>query len=157
MASITTASAVDRHAAYNKSRIFILSVIALATAGINSATQTAIASDLQKTFFDPLDPLTSAQKIGSVLGVSFLGFAFTIAIGSPLLDYLGMGRLLTLSALCFITGSLTEIFASSITTGPDVYWVLFGAMILIGRNTPSLFGILTDNTDFTAVKLIAAV
>jgi MFS family permease len=128
----TTAAAVDRHAAYNKARIFILSVIALATAGINSATQTAIASDLQKTFFDPLDPLTSAEKIGSVLGVSFLGFAFTIAIGSPLLDYLGMGRLLTLSALCFITGSLAEIFAGSITTGPDIYWVLFGAMILIG-------------------------
>ena len=30
-------------------------------------------------------------------------------------------------------------------------------MILIGRNTPSLFGMLTDSTDFTAVKLIAAV
>jgi MFS family permease len=132
MASTTTAASVDRHAAYDKARIFILSVIALTTAGINSATQTAIASDLQKTFFDPLDPLTSAQKIGSVLGVSFLGFAFTIAIGSPLLDYLGMGRLLTLSAFCFIAGSLTEIFAGSITTGPDVYWVLFGAMIVIG-------------------------
>jgi MFS family permease len=128
----TIAAAIDKHAEYNKTRIFILSVIALATAGINSATQTAIASDLQKTFFDPLDPLTSAQKIGSVLGVSFLGFAFTIAIGSPLLDYLGMGRLLALSAFCFLAGTLTEIFAGRITTGPDVYWVLFGAMIVIG-------------------------
>jgi MFS family permease len=128
MASTTT----DRHASYNKARIFILSVIALATAGINSATQTAIASDLQKTFFDPIDPLTSAQRIGAVLGVSFLGFASTIAIGSPLLDYLGMGRLLTLSGFCFIAGTLIEMFAGSITTGPDIYWVLYGAMILIG-------------------------
>src|SRR5271167_517404 len=32
-----------------------------------------------------------------------------------------------------------------------------GAITLIGRNTPSLFGMLIDSTDFTAVKLIAAV
>jgi fucose permease len=127
----TIAAKIDKHSEYNKARIFILSVIALATAGINSATQTAIAGDLQR-IFDKIDPLTSAQKIGSVLGVSFLGFAFTIAIGSPLLDYIGMGRLLTLSAFCFVAGSLIEIFATSIASGPDVYWVFFGAMIVIG-------------------------
>src|ERR1700736_2051137 len=132
MASSTVGVRADRHASYNKSRIFILSVIALATAGINSAIQTAIAGDLQKIFFDPLDPLTSATKIGSILGVAFLGFAFTIAIGSPLLDYIGMGRLLTLSSLCFLTGTTVEIFAGNIAQGADVYWVLFGAMILIG-------------------------
>ena len=32
-----------------------------------------------------------------------------------------------------------------------------GAITLIGRNTPSLFGMLIDSTDFTAVKLAAAV
>ncbi len=127
MAMPTTAP-VDRHAAYNKRRIFILSVLALATAGMNSAIQTAIAGDLQRTFFDPIDKLRSAEMVGSVLGVAFLGFAFTIAIGSPLLDYLGMGRLLTLSSFCFLSGTLVEIFAG----GPNVYWVLYGAMLLIG-------------------------
>ena len=39
--------------------------------------------------------------IGAILGVPFLGFAFTIAIGSPLLDYIGMGLLLPLSGVCF--------------------------------------------------------
>jgi len=67
MATPIAASPVHRHAAYNKARIFILSVIALATAGINSATQTAIASDLQKTFFDPLDPLTSARSLAAAI------------------------------------------------------------------------------------------
>lgn len=125
MAMPSVNAAVDRHAAYNKSRIFLLSVIALATAGINSATQTAIAGDL-------LERLHSAEMVGSILGVSFLGFAFTIAIGSPLLDYIGMGRLLTLSSFCFLTGTLVEIFAFDIAKGPDVYWVLYGAMIIIG-------------------------
>ena len=32
--------------------------------------------------------------------VPFLGFAFTIAIGSPLLDYIGMRLLLPLSGIC---------------------------------------------------------
>jgi MFS family permease len=127
-----TATPIDRHAAYDKRRIFILSVIALCTAGINSATQTAIAGDLQRTFFDPIDRLRSAEMVGSVLGVAFLGFAFTIAIGSPLLDYLGMGRLLTLSSLCFLTGTSIEIFAGNLSQGPNVYWIIYGAMLLIG-------------------------
>ena len=32
-----------------------------------------------------------------------------------------------------------------------------GAITVIGRNTPSLFGMFTDSTDFAAVKLAAAV
>jgi len=67
----TVSPTVDRHAAYNKSRIFILSVLALCTAGINSAIQTAIAGDLQRVFFDPIDPVHSAQKVGEILGVAF--------------------------------------------------------------------------------------
>ena len=42
--------------------------------------------------------------IATVLGVPFLGFAITIAIGSPLLDYIGMGLLLPLSGFCFTVG-----------------------------------------------------
>jgi MFS family permease len=128
----TVSPTIDRHSSYNKSRIFILSVLALCTAGINSAIQTAIAGDLQRVFFDPFDPAHSAQKVGEILGVAFLGFAFTIAIGSPLLDYLGMGRLLTLSSICFTSGTLIEIFAARLTDGTDYYWTLFGGMIVIG-------------------------
>ena len=124
--------AADRHAGFNKQRIFILSVIALATAGMSSAIQTAVAGDLQRTFFDPIDPLKSAQMIGSILGVEFLGFAFTIAIGSPLLDYLGMGRLLALSSICFLAGTTAKIFAGNLVQGPNIYWLLYGCMIVTG-------------------------
>ncbi len=122
----------DRHASFNKTRIFILSVIALATAGMSSAIQTAVAGDLQRTFFDPIDPLRSAQMIGSILGVEFLGFAFTIAIGSPLLDYLGMGRLLALSSVCFLAGTTAKIFAGQVVHGPNIYWFLYGCMLTTG-------------------------
>src|SRR5947199_5064702 len=117
---------VDRHAGYNKGRIFLVSVLALFTAGVAASLRADVASDLQRIFFDPIDRAHSAEMIGAVLGIPFLGFAFTIAIGSPLLDYIGMRALLTLSGVCFLIGTLTILFAS----GPSVYntiWI--GALI----------------------------
>src|SRR5207253_540821 len=60
----------------------------------------------------------------------FLGFAFTIAIGSPLLDYIGMKLLLPLSGICFSLGMLTIIFADRFAAGADIYNVLWiGALV----------------------------
>ena len=132
MSAPSTVAANDRHAAYNKSRIFLVSVLALVTAGISSSLRTSIASDLQRVFFDPIDHLNSATMVGSVLGVAFLGFALTIAIGSPLLDALGMNRLLPLSSLCFIGGTLIVTFAGNLAQGAGVYRVVWFGMVLIG-------------------------
>src|SRR6266481_1621298 len=101
MKSSAAAVREDRHAAYNKPRLFLVSVMALFTAGLAASIRSNIASDLRRIFFDPIDKAHAAEMIGSVLGVAFLGFAFTIAIGSPLLDYIGMGLLLPLSGVCF--------------------------------------------------------
>jgi MFS family permease len=122
----------DKHAAYNPGKLFLVSVIALATAGVGFSIRGSIASNLQATFFDPIDKLHSAEMIGAVLGVVFLGFAFTIAIGSPLLDYLGMGRLLGLSSLCFIVGNLIVIFAENLKGSLSVYWVIWSGMLIVG-------------------------
>lgn len=121
---------VDRHAAYNKTRIFLVSVLALVTAGVAASLRADVASDLQHIFFDPIDKAHSAEMIGAVLGVPFLGFAFTIAIGSPLLDFIGAAVLLPLSGVCFIAGTLTILFASSLASGAGIYNVIwFGAVI----------------------------
>src|SRR5439155_4448182 len=120
----------DRHAGYNKSRLFLVSSLALATAGISAALRSNVASDLQRIYLDPIDKAHSAQMIANILGVSFLGFAITIAIGSPLLDYIGMSLLLPLSGILFTAGMLTMIFAGNLASGPGVYNVLwFGAVI----------------------------
>src|SRR5580704_7672017 len=112
--SASAPAAIDRHAAYDKSRIFLVSVLALFTAGLAASLRADVANDLQRIFFDPIDKARSGGMIGAVLGVPFLGFAFTIAIGSPLLDAIGMGLLLPLSGICFIAGTLTIVFASSL-------------------------------------------
>src|ERR1043166_8482443 len=101
----------DSHAAYNKKRLFLLSVLALTTTGIGFSIRGNIASELQAALFDPVDKLHSAEMVATALGVVFLGFAFTIAIGSPLLDYIGMGRLLRGSALCYLVGTLLVVGA----------------------------------------------
>jgi MFS family permease len=117
---------------YNRTKLFVLSVIALVTAGVAASIRASIGHDLQAVFFDPIDPLNSANMVGTVLGVPFLGFAISIAVGSPLLDAVGMGRVLALSCLCFVTGTLTVIFAAQLAGALPVYRVLWLGMALSG-------------------------
>ena len=82
--------------------------------------------------FEPIDRLHSNEMIGSVLGVVFLGFALTIAIGSPLLDYIGMGRLLALSGFCFVVGTLAVINCDKFSTAETIYRNTWLGMLVIG-------------------------
>ena len=122
--------AAERHAEYKKSRLMLVSSLALATAGISASLRANTALDLQRVFFDPIDRAHSGEMIANILGVPFLGFALTIAIGSPLLDYIGMSLLLPLSGICFSIGMLLMVFASTIATGGGVYGAIWlGAAI----------------------------
>lgn len=127
----TVAPVADRHTEYKKGRLLLVSSLALATAGISASLRANTATDLQRIFFDPIDRAHSGEMIANILGVPFLGFALTIAIGSPLLDYIGMSLLLPLSGICFSIGMLMIVFANSMATGSGVYDVIwFGAVIL---------------------------
>jgi hypothetical protein len=130
MNTTVEAPVADRHVDYKKGRLMLVSSLALATAGISASLRANTAVDLQRIFFDPIDRAHSGEMIANILGVPFLGFALTIAIGSPLLDYIGMSLLLPLSGVCFSIGMLLMVFANSIASGPGVYDVIwFGAVI----------------------------
>src|SRR5271155_1974591 len=122
----------ERHAKYKKGRLMLVSSMALATCGISAALRANTAIDLQRVFFDPIDRAHSAEMIANILGVPFLGFALTIAIGSPLLDYIGMSLLLPLSGICFSIGMLMIVFASSIASGSGVYHVIWMGAVILG-------------------------
>lgn len=132
MNATMTPPVADQHAAYNKSKLFLISVIALVTCGISFSMRASVAGTLRTTFFDPINPMHSAEMIGAVLSVASLGFAMTIAIGSPMLDFLGMGRLLMLSSLCFISGTTIVDFADKLASGGSIYWVLWSGVLLMG-------------------------
>jgi fucose permease len=122
----------DRHAGYDKKKLFVLSVLALATAGISFSLRSSVAEVLRTTYFDPLDKLHSAEMIGGALGVAFLGFAFTIALTSPFLDNLGIGRVLQASSCCFILGTLGVIFADALSGPLGIYRTIWLGMLLTG-------------------------
>jgi hypothetical protein len=132
MNNTVTAPVADRHVEYKKSRLMLVSSLALATAGISASLRANTAADLQRVFFDPIDRAHSGEMVANILGVPFLGFALTIAIGSPLLDYIGMSLLLPLSGICFSIGMLMVVFASSIATGSGVYDVIWLGAVILG-------------------------
>jgi fucose permease len=112
----------------DKRRLFLVSLLALFTAGVGASLRSNVAGDLQRIFFDPIDKAHSAEMIGSVLGVPFLGYAITIAVGSSLLDVIGMGILLPMSGVLFIFGTLIILFAG----GPHVYAVMWTGAVVTG-------------------------
>jgi len=129
-ASRRSSPPVGRLAQYNTGRLLFVSSLALTTAGIAASLRANTASDLQRIFLDPLNKAHSAEMIGGILGIPFLGFAVTIAIGSPLLDTIGMGLLLPLAGLCLGGGALMMVFAGQFATGMGVYNSLWlGALI----------------------------
>ena len=132
MSAPAAAVVADRHVAYQKTRLFFVSSLALAMAGIGASLRANTAGDLQRLFFDPIDRAHSAEMIANILGLPFLGFALTIAIGSPLLDYIGMGLLLPLSGVCFAAGALTMIFADQLSSGAGVYDVIWVGALITG-------------------------
>lgn len=117
---------------YHKKSLFLLSVIALVTTGIGFSIRGNIASELQTSLFDPVDKLRSAEMVATALGIVFLGFACTIAIGSPLLDYIGMGRLLRVSSLCYLVGTAIVVFSPSLQGTISLYTLVCVGMLVIG-------------------------
>src|ERR1700733_10352641 len=117
MSTPAVSGGVDRHAGYNKSRLFLVSCLALTTAGISAALRSNTGSDIERIFLQPIDRVHSGEMIGKILGVPFLGVAITIAIERPLLDFIGMGFLLPMSGALFSVGMLLMMFAGDLASG----------------------------------------
>ena len=132
MGTVAVAQTFDRHSEYKRGRLFFSGSLALAMAGINAALRANTAGDLQRIFLDPIDKVHSAEMIATILGVPFLGFALTIAVGSPLLDMIGMGLLLPLSGILFSAGMALMIFAGHLASGPGVYRVIWLGAVIAG-------------------------
>jgi len=74
----TSPKGVGDGATYKNARLFLVSGLALAMAGISASLRANTASDLQRIYLDPVDAVHSAERIASILGLPFLRFAITI-------------------------------------------------------------------------------
>jgi MFS family permease len=121
-----------RSSELNHSQLFWIGVLALFTAAMSASMRATVASDIKTEFLDPIDLASSGTMIGESLGAAFLGFAFTLFFTSPLLDNIGMGRLLRVAAGCFIAGTLITVFADSVASGTGIFWCIWSGMFLMG-------------------------
>ena len=129
---MTNPSAIaDGHDDANKRRLFLICLFTITTTSMSFVLRSSIAQDIQTRLFDPIDPLHSAAMVGSALGVAFLGFALTVAIGSPLIDAVGMRTVLLICGVSFISGTVLTILAGTIAPG-NVYGAVWLGMLLTG-------------------------
>jgi MFS family permease len=115
----------------NKKRLFLICLLAITTTSMSFAMRSAVAPDIQKHLFDAIDPLRSAQLVGSALGVAFLSFAITLAVGSPLIDAVGMRTVLVICGLSFVIGTGCVVSADSVG-GEGVYYLVWLGMLFCG-------------------------
>lgn len=114
----------------NHRSIFWISVLALFTAALSNSIRAGAAGAIKTALLDPIDLQRSGEMIGTVLGNSFLGFALSLLVISPLLDRIGAKRVILFAAACFILGP--ALVLASAVSGESVYSVLNAAMILWG-------------------------
>lgn len=122
----------DGHDDANKRRLFLVCLCAIVTTSMSFILRGAIAQDLQLAYFDQIDKAHSAGMVGSALGAVFLTFAITLAVGSPLIDAVGMRNVLLICAGSFLLGSTLVITADKIASGPGMYTVVWIGMLLSG-------------------------
>jgi len=113
----------------NRSRLFRASCTALATAALVFTIRGDIADALAGDF------RLTKREVGWVMGAGFWGFTLSIIVGGALLDWLGMRRLLLLSAGGYIVGSILTVTAPMPAPGASTlpgFLSLFAATLLIG-------------------------
>ena len=105
---------------YPRRKIYILSSLALFTAGLSFALRGAIIASIVNEFSPG-----SAALAGNLLGAAFLGFGLTLLGASIFLDRIGMGRALLACALTFSAGTLLSISASGESAIPSLRFGFF--------------------------------
>ncbi len=114
----------------NHRSIFWISVLALFIAAFANSVRAGAAGAIKTALLDPIDPLHSGEMIGAVLGSSFLGFALSLVVISPLLDRIGAKRVILFAAACFIIGPALVLLAAN--AGGSVVTLLNIAMVIWG-------------------------
>ena len=99
--------------------LFGASNVALVVTALTFATRGGFIAPWMEEF-----NLTATQ-VGWIVGTAFWGFTLAMVILGPLVDVIGIGRVLILAFIGHVIGLLLTIFASG-------FWTLFFSTMLIG-------------------------
>ncbi|MQY78627.1 MAG: MFS transporter [Bacteroidetes bacterium] len=104
----------------NSKRLFFASCIALIVTAISFALRARL-----ETVFGPEGYGLTLEEIGWAFGPAFWGFTLAMFIGGPLVDYLGIKRIIWTAFICHTLGITGTILAHD-------FWTLFFGTLAIG-------------------------
>ena len=116
----------------NRRSIFWISVLALFTAALSFSIRTGASGAIKAALLDPVMPAHSGEWIAAAIGNSFLGFALTLLVISPLLDLIGAKRAILFASACFIVGPALIILSPTMGGIDRVYAMLTVGMVISG-------------------------
>jgi len=102
-----------------KTLLFNASCVALVVTALAFATRGSFVEAWVTEF-----GLTHTQ-VGWIVGTAFWGFTLAMVFGGPLVDIIGMGRIIAIAFVCHVVGILLTIFATG-------FWSLFISTLFIG-------------------------
>lgn len=111
----------------SQKKLFFIGNLSIFMIGLGFAVRTAIAGSLQTDIYNHIDLANATTMLGEAMGLTFTGFALTLLLGSALVDLVGIKRMLLLSALGYVLGSVLIIVASIMPVSGGVE-----AMVLVG-------------------------
>jgi MFS family permease len=117
---------------YNRRSLFAICVLALFTAALSFSIRTGASGAIKAALFDPTVPMHSGEMIAAALGNSFLGFALSLLVISPLLDVIGAKRVILFASVCFILGPILILLSPNMTGIDAVYGLLTVGMVVCG-------------------------
>ncbi|WP_444957663.1 MFS transporter [Microbulbifer sp. ZKSA002] len=113
-------------------KIFLVGNLSIFMIGLGLAVRAVIATNLQEDIYNHIDLANSTAMLGEAIGITFAGFAFTLLFGSALVDLVGIKRMLLLSSIGYVLGSLLIIFASMIPPSAGVENLVLIGLLLTG-------------------------
>jgi fucose permease len=102
-----------------KTQLFNASCVALIVTALAFATRGSFVEAWATEF-----NLTHTQ-VGWIIGTAFWGFTLAMVFGGPLVDIIGIGRIISIAFFCHVTGIILTIVATG-------FWSLFVSTLLIG-------------------------
>jgi MFS family permease len=121
-----------REEGHNPRAIYWICVLALFTAALSFSIRTGASGAIKAALLDSAVPLRSGEMIAAALGNSFLGFALSLLVISPLLDVFGAKRVILFASLCFIVGPVMILLSPNMDGIDAVYGLLTAGMVVAG-------------------------
>src|SRR5512139_2590228 len=102
-----------------KTLLFNASCVALVVTAMSFATRGGFVNLWAEEFG------LSFEQVGWIVGTAFWGFTLAMVIGGPLVDIIGIGRIIAIAFVCHVAGIVFTIVAGG-------FWSLFISTAIIG-------------------------